>query len=46
MTEAKTAAWRFGESLSTGNTTLVAEVPTPDARREDIPVPRDQRARA
>ena len=45
MTEAETAVWRFHESLSTRNATLVDEVLTLP-RDEDIPLPRDQRVRA
>lgn len=37
MTEAKTAVRRLYESLSTGNTTLVDEVPTPDAKTSRCP---------
>ena len=44
MIEAEAAVRRFYESLSTGTATLADE--GPDARREDIPLPRDQRARA
>jgi hypothetical protein len=37
MPEAETALWRFYESLSTGNATLVDEVLTPDAKTSRCP---------